>query len=163
MKKLLILFLAVSFTLGCKKESENNSDSTSECNILQNLEEANELITECNDNRFDSKSEIEDNLIGEWTLSGIISAWVGFEPTSECLSLSINNDSFTLKNPDTGEEFSSTWELVSYEVNGFKVFYLESNDEELRWKVGMQFFSKDIMYGAGNADDTDTYVYERVR
>ena len=127
------------------------------------LEEVNELIAECNDNQFDSKSEIEDNLIGDWALSGIISAWVGFEPISECLLLSINDESFTLKNLDTGEEFSSTWEIVFYEVNNYKVFYLESNDQELRWKVGMQFYSKNIMYGAGNADDTDTYVYEKVR
>lgn len=157
MKKLLILFIAVSFILSCKKESTINK-----CNILQTLEKVNELIAECNEKQFNSKSEIEDNLIGEWTLSGIISDWVGFKPISECLLLSINNGSFILKNLDTDEEFSSTWEIVSYEVNNIKVFYIETNDQELRWKVGMQFFSKNIMYGSGNADDTDTYVYEKV-
>ncbi|MFK8009047.1 MAG: hypothetical protein AB8H03_21975 [Saprospiraceae bacterium] len=158
MKKILILLIAISFILGCEKEATVNK-----CNILPTLEKVNELIDKCNENQFNSKSEIEDNLIGEWALSGVISDWIDFEPISECLLLTINNDSFILKNLETNEEFSSTWEMVSYEVNDLKVFYLEANDQELRWKVGMQNFSKNIMYGSGNADDTDTYVYKKLR
>ena len=102
-------------------------------------------------------------MIGDWTLSGIKSDWVAFEPSSECLLLSISAESLTLKNIDTGEEFNSAWNLITYEVNEYVVFYLEPDDDELRWSVGMQFFSKNIMYGAGLADDTDTYVYEKVK
>ena len=163
MKKILILFIAVSFILGCKEEATVNSAPIDNCNFSQSLEEVNELIAECNENQFNSTSEIEDNLIGEWSLSGVLNGWHAFVPTSECILLSISNESLILKNLDTNEEFSSTWKIISYEVSNYLVFYLEPNDQELRWLVGMQFFSKNIMYGAGLADDTHTYVYEKVK
>jgi hypothetical protein len=161
MNKSLILFMALSLILGCKEESMENYGTVERCNILQSIEELNELLDQCNENLILSTSEIEENLIGEWTLSGIISGWTAFEPTMECLLLSINNESLTLKDLNTSEEITSTWTIISYEVNNNLVFFLEPDNEELRWSVGMQFFSKNIMYGAGLADDTDTYIYKR--
>lgn len=156
MKRILLLFISVLLVVCCNKESTPN------CNMLQTEEKVNALIEECNENKLETLSDIEENLIGEWTLSGIISGWFGFEPISECLLLTINSESLRLENLITGEEFSSKWKIVWYEVNDYQVFYLEPEDEDLRWKVGMQFFSKDIIYGAGFADDTDNYVYEKV-
>jgi len=163
MKRLLILFIVSSFILGCEKEFSNSIPTNDSCNFSQSLEEVIELIDECKGSRFNSITEIEENLIGDWTLSGIKSDWIDFEPTSECLLLSISAESLTLKNLYTGEEFNSAWNLITYEVNEYVVFYLEPDNDELRWSVGMQFFSKSIMYGAGLADDTDTYVYEKVK
>jgi len=162
MKRLIILATALSFMLSCEKGTIIDSVPIENCNFSQSIEELNELIEKCNDNQFNSTSEIEDNLIGDWTLSGIKSAWFPFEPSSECLLLSIAAESFTLTNLDTGEKFNSTWNLTNYEVNGNAVFYLEPTDDDLRWQVGMQFFSQNIMYGAGLADDSDIYVYEKV-
>ena len=161
MKRILILFIASTFIFGCKKESSVNL-SSDDCNFSQTLEELNELIDECNDGQLNSVSEIEENLIGDWTLSGIRSDWTTFEQATECLLLSISTETLTLKNLDTDEEFNSTWKLTTYEVDQYVVFYLEPENEELRWSVGMQFFSKNIIYGAGLADDTDIYVYEKV-
>lgn len=159
MKRLLVLCVAILFILSCKEETFSNDD----CNVLDSQEEVYELIDECNENKLQTKSEIEESLIGDWTLSGIIPGWVAFEPISECLLLSIDSESLTLRNLDTGEELSSAWEIIFYEVNDYPVFYLKPNNEEMRWKVGMQFFSENIIYGAGNADDTDNYVYEKVK
>ncbi len=161
MKRFLILFIASTFLLGCKKESSVNL-SSDDCNFAQSLAALNKLIVECNDSQLNSVSEIEENLIGDWTLSGIRSNWTAFEQASECLLLSISPESLTLKNLHTDEEFNSTWKLITYEVDQYVVFYLEPENEELRWSVGMQFFSKNIMYGAGLADDTNIYVYEKV-
>lgn len=160
MKNLLILIVTLSFLLGCSKSDDNVSY---DCKILQTLEEVNELIDKCDENLIESKSEIEDELKGEWILSGIKSG-VGaiFEPISTCFLLSISDNSLLLINQDTDEIFTSTWELEFYEVNNIKVFFLNPDDEALRYKVGMQFFSKNIIYGAGNADDTNIYVYEKV-
>lgn len=164
MKRLLILFIVSSFILGCEEESSVNSSLTNDsCNFQKSLEKVNELIDKCNDNQFNSISEIKENLIGDWTLSAIKSDWVDFEPASECLLLSISAESLILKNLETGEEFNSAWNLITYEVNGYVVFYLKPDDEKLRWSVGMQFFSESIMYGMGLADDTDTYVYEKMK
>lgn len=159
MKNPLVIFITVLFVTGCGDEFPENTFSSNDCNLLETKEDVDELITECNDNRFDSVSEIEDNLIGDWALSAIIPGWIPYESTSECLILSINDNCLTLSNLDTGEQSSSAWELILYEVNGYPVYYLEPEDEDLRWSVGMQFFSKDIMYGSGLADDTDTYIY----
>jgi len=161
MKQLLILLIASISIAGCKKDDLAHPDAN--CNFSQSLEVLNELIGECNDNQFNSVTEIKENLIGDWTLSGIRSDWIAFEPASACLLLSISAESLTLKNLDTDEESSSAWNLITYEVDEYVVFYLEPEDDDLRWSVGMQFFSKNIMYGAGLADDTDTYVYEKVK
>jgi len=164
MKRVLILFVVSALILGCGKESGDDSILTNDsCNISQSLEELLELIDECNDSKFNSIAEIEENLIGDWTLSAVKSECVSFEPISECLLLSISKNSLTLKNIDTGEEFNSSWDLITYEVNEYIVFYLKPDDDDLRWSVGMQAFSKNIMFGAGLADDTDTYVYEKLK
>lgn len=164
MKKILILFIISLFILGCKKESSVNSILTNDsCNFSESLEEVIELIDECNDSQFISIIQIEENLIGDWTLSGIKSDWGSFETPSECLLLSISAESLLLKNLDTGQEFNSAWNLITYEVNEYVTFYLEPDDDELRWQVGMQNFSKNIMFGAGLADDSNTYVYEKVK
>ncbi len=154
MNKHLILLLVLFLILGCKKNSTVDS-----CSIVQSKEDLDELLVQCNENLILSSSEIEANLIGDWILTGIISGWKAFEPTLECLLLSIDNESLTLINLNTGEETSSNWTLTFYKVNNNLVFFLEPEKEELRWSVGMQFFSEDIIYGAGLADDTDTYVY----
>jgi len=164
MKNYLITLIGISILIitSCTNDDSTiDMTLTDDCNILESLEEINELIAECHENLFSSTNEIENDLIGEWTLRGIIPGWTAYEPTSECLILSINDDSLTLKDLNTGEESSSTWEIKSYDINNNLVFYLEPTDEDLRWSVGMQFFSKNIMYGAGFADDTDTYVYEK--
>jgi len=160
MKKVLIVFFAAYSFFACSKSDDKLAY---ECTLLQTIEELNELIDECDENQFDSKSEIENNLIGDWTLSGIKSG-VGapFEAITSCLVLSIKDATLSLKNQDTDEEFTSNWELDFYEVNDINVFFLNPDDEDLRYEVGMQFFSKNIMYGAGNADDTNIYVYEKV-
>ena len=82
MKNLLILIVTLSFLLGCSKSDDNVSY---DCKILQTLEEVNELIDKCDENLIESKSEIEDELKGEWILIGIKSG-VGaiFEPISTC-------------------------------------------------------------------------------
>lgn len=161
MNKFLMILLASSLLLGCKEEARENSSALERCDILQSIEEINGLLDQCNENLILSTSEIEESLIGQWTLAGIIPGWTTFEPTTECLMLSIDNESLTLKNLNTSEEITSTWNLISYEVNNNLVFFLETDNQELRWSVGMQFFSKNIMYGAGLADDTDTYIFER--
>jgi hypothetical protein len=162
MKYSLIVFVAVSLTIECGKDSTENQSAMDDCHLLQSLEKLDDLLDECQENKFNSVSEIEDNLIGNWSLSAIIPAWVAFEAISECLILSISQNYLTLKNFDTGEQSSSAWELEFFEVIGYSVFYLEPEVEDLRWSVGMHFFSKNIMYGSGFADDTDAYVYVKL-
>jgi len=157
----LFLLIAASFVLACSDDSANNPLNLDSCDLLQSAEALMERIDECNDHLILSTSEIVNNLIGDWALSGVLTGYGTFKPTSECLILSIDNESLVLKNLETGEESSSNWELTSYEVNGNPVRYLDPEDEALRWSVGMQFFSANIMYGAGLADDTEVFVYEK--
>lgn len=161
MTKSILLFLVALLVLGCEDEATVITPTIDRCNILQSLEELTELVDECNENRLSSTSEIKDNLIGNWILSGIGYAWTDFEATSDCLLLSISEDSLVLKDLNTNEDFFSTWELRSSDAND-QFFFLEPNDQELIRLVGMDCFSDNIMFGAGQAIDTDTYVYVKV-
>ncbi|MDF1697739.1 MAG: hypothetical protein P1U56_17970 [Saprospiraceae bacterium] len=161
MNKPLLILLTLSVILGCSKDAMDNSSKSENCDILQNIEDINVLLNECKENLILSPAEIEENLNGQWTLAGIIPVWSTLESTPDCLILTIDNQSLTLKNLSTNEEITSTWNLKTYDVNDDLIFLLEPDNQELRWSVGMQYFSKNIMYGAGYAFDTDTYIFER--
>ncbi len=164
MKRVLFLIIVSLLLLGCKEDDSANPNLTdASCAFVQSIEELHALRSDCWDNQLSSKSEIEENLIGDWVLSGIKPGWIDFEPSTECLLLSITSTSLTLRNMETDEEFKTDWNLITFDINDNDVFYLQPDVDDLRWLVGMHCFSKNIMSGSGFAIDSDTYVYEKVK
>lgn len=132
------------------------------CERLMTLEEANNAMEACTNNLLDSKSEIENNLIGEWALIGIVPGWFSYEPIEECIVLEIMSDSIVRKNLDTDEVLGTRWQIDAFEVNGYRGFALLTEQEAWISGMGMHEFSDTLMFGSGRAIDADTYIYKKL-
>ena len=152
---LMILFVAIL-------TSCNKSDKKSEVPIsINTVEELDDIMDDCNDSRFQTKDELEDNLIGEWVLLGIRSGWINdFEKGD--ITLSIDKETIVLRDHSTGEVFETDWNLVFFEVNSYEYYYLETDEEGFDNRLGMETFCGDYMYGSGRVDDGNIYVYAKV-
>ena len=141
---------------------DQNVPVSLECDKLTSREEAENLMNQVNDDRFTDSSRVIENLIGEWGLIGIVPGWVGFETGQECIRLTIGSELIELEDLNSGNNSSSEWVLKIFEVNGYTGFYLETNEDVWKNRMGMEIFTDKIMYGSGRVDDGNTYIYEKL-
>jgi len=154
-KLIIILILAASVCISCSK------NETTELVVITTLEELDDIIEDCRNNEFDTREEIENNIIGEWQLIGIRSGWIN-EFEKKDITLIIDQESIKLTDRTTGEDSETDWELKFFEVNTYEYYYLETNEPTFNNRLGMETFCKDYMYGTGRVDDGYTYVYAKV-
>ncbi len=138
-----------------------NNNENEEFGNIETVQELDDTISTCRNSEFDSREFIEINLIGEWKLIGIKSGWVN-EFRIEDINLTIDTESITLNNNETGEILKTPWTLEFIEVNSYEYFYLETNESGFNNRLGMQTFCENYMYGTGRVDDGETYVYKKV-
>ena len=154
----VLIIIAASLIMSCNKDDTSTGNAI-EINTIEELEE---IITSCSGSEFQTKEEIENNLIGEWKLLGIRSGWVNqFEKSN--ITLKINDELIVLNDNDTGEIFETTWKLSFIEVNTYQYYYLETSEDGFNnSRLGMQTFCEKFMYGTGLVDDGNTYVYHKM-
>jgi len=154
----LILIALITLT-SCSDEEMTKSI---ECDKLRSRAEAQNLMNQVNNEEFADSTQIIENLIGEWGLIGVVSEWFEFEAGQECIKLTIDSNMIELEDINTGSTSSTEWELKQIEANGFTIFYLETNEDMLNNRIGMETFSDNIMFGSGRWDDADIYIYEKL-
>jgi len=154
----VLIFLSLTlFLTNCGKDTLTELD----CDKLQTEIDANDLINNLNADSFDNEEVILENLVGEWGLIGVVPGWRGFEPGAECIKLTIDTDSVTLEDLNSGELKTSDWELETWEVNGKTAFRFKTDEEFPLDRMGMTVFSENYMFGGGNGDDVPIYIYQK--
>ena len=161
MKSLYLCFALVAIITFVSCDNENDPVLL-ECDKLTSREEAENLMDQVDDDKLTDHSIIIDNLIGQWGLIGTVPGWGGFETGQACIRLIIESNTIELEDLNSGDVSTSAWELKTFEVNGFRGFYLETNEDVWNNRMGMQVFSDKIMFGSGRVDDGNTYIYEKL-
>lgn len=169
MKNILILALLFSsltlFTSCCDDDEtpaeyfcvfeQNDADMDG---IIDETERS--IMTECDENAFESKSEIEDNLIGEWKLIGHGEGWI---PTisQPCGYATFTKEELTFQYNDgiIDTTYIRTWEIEVFDSSNFR---LKINPSGV---IGLNItkFSSKYFYGDYTPVDGNMYLYEKVK
>lgn len=161
----LCFLLLVLITLNsCKDQDSETTDLASlDCSKLTSREKAENLINELNADHLTDSTQIVNNLIGEWGLIGVLPGWMGFETGQECIKLTISSTHIELEDLNAEDNNSSSeWNLKKFVVNVYTGFYLETNEDVWKNRMGMELFSENIMLGSGRVDDGNIYIYEKL-
>ncbi len=142
--------------------SDEELTKSIDCDKLTSREQAQNLMSQVSDERLADSTTIAENLIGEWGLIGMVSEWFEFEVGQKCIKLTIDSDMIEIEDFNANSTSSTEWELKQIESNGFTRFYLETNEDILNNRIGMEIFSDNIMFGSGNFIDADIYIYEKL-
>lgn len=173
MQTKLQLLLSVLFVFGLFILTSCNEDAATiiedyNCEFIQNdddmdgqiddVEQA--LMQECSDNKYTSKDDIEDNLVGEWKLIGHGQGW-SYTPSQPCAYLVITEDELTFKfeNAQIDTMTIHTWEIIENSNNSFHLNLTPFAEIELAIDV----FSEDYMYFNDTPLDGNMYLYEKVK
>jgi len=172
MNKSLLSLIAIGILLSAC--SDNSGPNHYNCDKQLDLETYKGLQDLSWESRYITVEEIEDNLIGTWQLVGIYSVWLD-SVFYECITLEINKDKIVLTNVDTGEETTTPWEVVSYQVGKNTIIYLKTDESFKPYnpdtpedntyvldRMGMEVMSENYMYGSGRVIDANSYLYEKI-
>jgi len=167
-KVIFSFFLIITILSACSKKN-TTPRSSNNCEFVQNdadmdgLIDENErnLMNECQMNAFTSKSEIENNLIGEWELIGHGEGW--FSSISQpCAYLTFTEQElkFEIENIFLDTTFLLNWEIeildsigTSYRINTFGPPKIGLNIET---------FCENYMFGDATPRDGYMFLYQKV-
>ena len=142
---------------GCSFEKNDNGKA----GIVDATERA--LMNECSENEFTSKSEIENNLIGEWELIGFGDGYNHSRTESQpCANVTIRAEELTFYYSRTCRDTATvhSWELE--EVNGAaRTFFRLITFPQARG-LYMTHFSPKYMYINAIIDDSEMHLYRKV-
>ena len=161
-----IAFISILFlTFSCNIFSDNDPNMEDpEEEITDGEIDDNErmIMLECHENRFTTKSEVEENLIGEWEIIGHGAGWSINEPQPSGF-LTITEDELFFEFKINTTEFIDTaqWEIVDTVHLGEDVFLLETTPE-LHKASSMVIFCENYMYRNDVPFDGHMYLYEKV-
>ena len=162
--KYLASFIFILISLISCIESDNNNDLELNNNdgIIDEAERA--IITECSENRFTSKSEIENNLIGEWELIGHGNS-IFQDEREPRIELTISNDDLIIEYQDEHIDWidTITWEVEEHNTATGQYFSLETEPEISQLTI--YNFCENYMYLEISpivADPAMMYLYQKV-
>ena len=169
----LLFIAALTILSSCKNDlpTEGPIDPIiNDCSFEQNDEDMDGLIDatersimeQCANNALLTKSEIEDNLIGEWELIGHGEGWVS-KISQPCGHLTITADDLTLEFENA---FVDTVTMHSWEIEelnwGTSSFYSLKASPDNAPGLSISQFCSTYMYGDGTPRDGNMYLYEKV-
>lgn len=172
--KYSIFVLAI--TLFClsscdKRTPEEKILSNFDCEFMQVDGDNDGLIDEdeaefmqlCINEVYDSKEEIEDNLIGEWILVGHGEGWVS-TISQPCAYAIFEKDVVTYKfeNASVDTIITIEYEIKESQSPSSKIFSIDVGD---LFVDGLRItqFSPMYMFGDATARDGNMYLYEKVK
>jgi len=165
LKILVILISTLVFLISCRNEDvsdeglidETESSYMNECDEMEN-----NIMSDCYENRLRSKTDIANNLIGEWTLIGYCQTVFPDSPKPD-INLDFNDSLVVFENQTVNIVDTLQWEMQDVSTENEQSFRLiiEGDYSEL----GIQFFCERHMYLqtlALNSTIGYTYIYEKV-
>jgi len=160
-------FVLISILSACSKKN-TTPRSSNDCEFVQNdadmdgLIDENErtLMDECRTNALTSKSEIENNLIGEWELIGYGTAWVP-SLSQPCGTLTFTEEEliFEFQNNSIDTTYQLTWEVEILDTINNNFHRLKTSGEIA---LGIGTFCEDYMFGDATPRDGNMYLYQKV-
>ena len=172
---LLIAVIMLTFCVSCIKddvieECQEEAISTPYvCTFVQNDSDMDgwiddterSIMDDCFQNSLNSKTEIENNLIGEWELVGHGQGW--FPQVSQpCGYLTFTADELTFDFNDGHIDTitTHTWELEEVNWPSGPKFKLTISDQIFAMFINQ--FCFDYMYGDETPVDGNMYLYQKV-
>ena len=119
------------------------------------------LMDECRANAFTSKTEIENNLIGEWELIGYGDGWFPFT-SQPCAYLTFTEQElkFEIENFFLDTTFLLNWEIETLDTTG--TFYRLKTSEPTKVGLFIGTFCESYMFGDATARDGHMHLYQKV-
>lgn len=168
---LIILFVFIAMLISCNKDEDHKSENLTNCIFEQNdenldgiIDETERLIMEeCLENQFSSKSSIEMNLIGEWSLIGHGEGWI-HSISQPCANIKISSEEliFEFHNEFKDTITTSGWEIEEIKSSMFNYFNLKT-DSENQEGLWITNFCENYMYGDATPLDGNMYLYEKIK
>ncbi len=171
-KFILALLIISNLNLSCKSDDdgEPTPEEIIECVFVQNdadqdgLIDATErsIMDECSANALSTKSEIENNLIGEWLLIGHGEGWIPIY-SQPCGYITITADELVYEIEDGQGKRTETYSWTIEEragPNGTYNFLSLSDDY---YNLFINEFCTDYMYGDATPSDGNMYLFEKVK
>lgn len=170
----LFIVLAILSTsmISCEKISKEDIKEVFECVFTQvdddldgliDLDEK-QLMQDCDDNAYNSISDIEKNLIGHWILVGHGEYWspaasqpcayIIFEENELTYKLENNQIDTIITTPFTIEQSTSSSSFHDFSLKTEDIFYEGLN---------LGTFSPNFMYGNYTPIDGNMYIYKKVK
>ena len=165
-----ILIVLILFS-ACSKTDTNPGAIPYDCEFVQNDGDRDGIIDEderakmeeCAANVFNSKEEIENNLIGEWELIGHGEGWI---PTTSkpCGYITISEKELTFEYHDANIDTTYQLEWIIEEVQFSRGSYFKLNIISGN-PIGLQVsrFCKKYMYSDATPSDGNMYLFEKVK
>lgn len=163
---LQILIISVS----CNNDDNLNANGGG-CVFEQNDENMDGLLDEFEEsiiditraNAFTSKTEIENNLIGEWELIGHVEGWTP-KISQPCAYITITTDEllFEYQNAHRDTVTNHPWEIEEFNTPSTQIFSLKVVPERVEG-LNINEFSPNYMFGNLNVIDGNIYIYQKVR
>ena len=155
--------------IACSTEDDNKRGVLTDCAFEQIDENMDGIIDEtersimkdCLDNIFSSKSIIENNIIGEWSLIGHGEGWVP-SVSQPCGYIKITTEEliFKFQNAYIDTMITSGWEIEDVSTGLFDAFKLKI-DSEFQEGLGMTNFCEQFIYVDATPSDGNMYLYEK--
>lgn len=174
MKQTSSIFTLISLIvilISCNKVAVDKSQKLTNCVFEQNDETMDgrideterSIMDECMKNKLSSKSSIEANLIGEWSLIGHGEGWIP-SISQPCAHIKISPDQLTFKFQN---QFIDTTTINSWEIeevnSGMHNFFKLNINSEFKEGLWITNFCENYMYGDATPSDGNMYLYEKVK
>lgn len=166
----ITLFSFLFLFSSCSDDTGSSSNTGMDC-VFEQIDENKDglidetersLMEECRENKYSSKSEIVDNLIGEWQLIGHGEGWI---PTvsQPCGYVTFTEEEYTLEYDDgsTDIEITSTWDIDVIESPAGTFFRFDL-DGEFTYPLSAAIFCPKYFYGDATPVDGNMYLWEKV-
>jgi hypothetical protein len=167
MKYLIVSIICLVSTYSCKKSDIPQPFLQSNCPFVENpdamqgavSQEEENIRTDCSNNLLSSKSEITQNLIGEWKLVGYGAGWIP-STSMPCSEFSFSPSNLVVHYHDSWIDttINYTWTVEEDQNSGH--FFLDTEPSLI---TGFQInnFCKDFMYFDYMPLDGNMHIYQK--
>ncbi|PHN01626.1 hypothetical protein CRP01_36005 [Flavilitoribacter nigricans DSM 23189 = NBRC 102662] len=164
------MLLLVVLLMSCRKETVSGPEKIYECVFTQNDASMEGLIDEterslmeaCLENRLTTKTEVENNLIGEWELVGHGEGWIpSYSQPCAYLNIEAGSLSFQFTNAFRDTLATYAWEVMEVNSGGSNYYWLKTTPDETGY-LGFTTFCSDNIFLDATPSDGNMYLYRRM-
>ena len=155
---LLSLMVILLLLTSCENVDVNSLND----GLIDEAERA--IMDECSSNHLTLKSDIENNLIGEWELIGHGNS-TALDESEPKIYLTISNDEIVIEYEDEDENWTDTVSWVVEEVNTSAGQFFRLETTPYHFEILISNFCENYMYlevASVRVESTKMYLYEKV-